>query len=115
MNEDDDKFVGECPDLNYKLILIGNSRAGKTSIINKFVNDSFNEKEQQSWNVQIQRKIIKIENSDNKWAQLHIWDTLGQEKFKAVAPLFYRKSVGAFLVYDCTNRESFKAVDEWYQ
>jgi GTPase SAR1 family protein len=46
MNEDDDKFVGECPDLNYKLILIGNSRAGKTSIINKFVNDSFNEKEQ---------------------------------------------------------------------
>jgi small GTP-binding protein len=40
---------------------------------------------------------------------------LGQEKFKAVAPLFYRKAVGAFLVFDCTNRKSFEAVEDWYQ
>ena len=57
---------------------------------------------------------MKIESSDDQWAQIHVWDTLGQEEFKAVAPLYYRKSVGAFLVYDCTNRESFKAIDEWY-
>jgi GTPase SAR1 family protein len=56
-----------------------------------------------------------VENSDSKWAQLHIWDTLGQEKFKALAPIFYRKSVGAFLVYDVTSRKSFEDVDEWYQ
>jgi GTPase SAR1 family protein len=63
-----EKFNGECADFNYKLILIGNSQAGKTSITNKFVDDSFNDKEERSRNVQIQRKIIKIENSDNKWA-----------------------------------------------
>ena len=105
----------DCPDFNYKLILIGHARVGKTSITNRFVNDMFNEKEQQTRTVQIQRKITKIEGTDNKWAQLHIWDTLGQEKFKAMAPLFYRKAVGAFLVYDCTNRTSFEQVDEWYQ
>ena len=110
-----EQFNGECADFNYKLILIGNSQAGKTSITNKFVDDTFNEKEERSRNVQIQRKTIPIENSDNKWAQLHIWDTLGQEKFKSVAPLYYKKSVGAFLVYDITDRKSFEGMDEWYQ
>jgi Ras-related protein Rab-21 len=79
------------------------------------VNDTFNEKEERSRNVQILKKTIMVENSDSRWAQLHIWDTLGQEKFKAIAPIFYRKSVGAFLVYDVTSRKSFEDVDEWYQ
>jgi GTPase SAR1 family protein len=57
--------------------------------------------------------MIKIDNTD-KWAQLHIWDTLGQEKFKALAPLFYRKVVGAFLVFDLTNRKSFENINDWY-
>ena len=52
--------------------------------------------------MQIQRKTINIEGTQ-KWATLHVWDTLGQEKFKALAPLFFRKAVGAFLVYDCTS------------
>jgi Ras-related protein Rab-2A len=45
---------------------------------------------------------------------LHIWDTLGQEKFKSVAPLFFRKAVGAFLVYDCTNKASFDHLKSWF-
>ena len=112
--ESQDNFDKDCPDFNYKLILVGHERVGKTSITNRFVNDMFNEKEGISKTVQIQRKIVKIE-STNKWAQLHIWDTLGQEKFKALAPLFFRKAVGAFLVYDCTSKVSFDAVEEWFQ
>jgi GTPase SAR1 family protein len=50
---------------------------------------------------------MKIENSYNQWAEVDVWDTLGQEKFKAISSLFYRKASGAFLVYDVTNRESF--------
>lgn len=57
--------------------------------------------------------MAKIE-STNKWAQIHFWDTLGQEKFKSMAPLFFRKAAGAFLVYDCTNKESFDKLDEWF-
>ena len=49
-----------------------------------------------------------------KYAQLHIWDTLGQEKFKAIASLFFKKSVGAFLVFDCTKKETFDHVEEWF-
>ena len=58
--------------------------------------------------------MLKIDRTD-KWAQLHIWDTLGQEKFRSVAAIFYKKAVGAFLVFDTTNRKSFEAVEEWYQ
>lgn len=55
---------------------------------------------------------MTIEGTD-KWSQLHIWDTLGQEKFKSLAPVFFRKSVGAFLVYDVTNKDSFLALESW--
>ena len=52
---------------------------------------------------------MTIDGTD-KFAQLHIWDTLGQEKFKSMAPIFFRKSAGAFLVYDVTNMETFLAL-----
>lgn len=61
--DDMENFDKDCPDYNYKLILVGHERVGKTSIINRFVNDMFNEKEASSKNVQIQRKICKIENT----------------------------------------------------
>ena len=103
----------ECPDFNYKIILIGDSKVGKTSITNRYVNDLFNQNQESSRAVQVQRKTINIETTD-KWASLHIWDTLGQEKFKAVAPLFFRKAVGAFLVFDCTSRKSFENISSWF-
>ena len=58
--------------------------------------------------------MFDIEDT-TKRAQVHIWDTLGQEKFMSLAPLFFRRSVGAFLVYDVTSMESFNAIDKWYQ
>lgn len=57
---------------------------------------------------------MQIEGTE-RWAQLHIWDTLGQEKFMALSPLFFRRAVGAFLVFDISNMESFKALDKWYE
>lgn len=69
-------FDSDCADFNYKVILIGHQRVGKTSIINRFVNGMFNEEEKKSNTFQILRKPVKVEKTD-KWAQLHIWDTLG--------------------------------------
>ena len=73
----------------------------------------FNEKQESSRVVQIMRKTLNIEGTE-KWTTLHIWDTLGQEKFKALAPLFFRKAVGAIIAYDCTNRKSFENVESWF-
>ncbi len=102
------------PDYTWKIILVGNKKVGKTSITNRFVNNKFNEEYKSSQEIQFQRKNLAIEGSD-KWTQLHIWDTLGQEKFKALAPVFFRKAVGAFLVYDVTNKDSFLALESWRQ
>ena len=56
---------------------------------------------------------VNVEGSD-QWVQAQVWDTLGQEKFFSLAPLFFRRSAGAFLVYDVTSMASFEAVDKWY-
>ena len=108
------KLNDESPDFQWKLILVGNKRVGKTSISNRYCTDTFNEDQQSSQHLQFQKKNLDIAGT-NKWAQLHIWDTLGQEKFKSMAPIFFRRSVGAFLVYDVTNMESFLALQSWHE
>ena len=50
----------------------------------------------------------------NKTADLHIWDTLGQEKFRSIAKIFYKGSIGAFLVFDVGNRKSFEELQKWH-
>mmetsp|Transcript_13049 Transcript_13049/g.20252 ORF Transcript_13049/g.20252 Transcript_13049/m.20252 type:complete len:140 (+) Transcript_13049:206-625(+) len=55
------------------------------------------------------------QNEMKQMAALHIWDTLGQEKFHSIAKLFFKGSVGAFLVFDLSSRESFEAIKKtWY-
>ena len=102
------------PDFQFKIIVVGNKRVGKTSITNRCVFDEFSEDSASTRVVQVVPKVVKIRGSD-KTAKLHIWDTLGQEKFMSLAPLFFRRSVGALLVYDVTSMDSFVAVDQWYQ
>ena len=102
------------PDFNFKVIVVGNKRVGKTSITNRCVFNEFNEASKSTRVVQVVPKIFNIPGT-LKTAQLHIWDTLGQEKFMSLAPLFFRRSIGALLVYDVSSLESFEAIDKWYQ
>ena len=102
----------DAPDYQWKVILVGNKRVGKTSIWNKYVNNTFSEDYKTSEQVKFVRKNLVIPDTQ-LMAQLHIWDTLGQEKFKSVAPIFFKKSSAALLVYDVTSRESFLALDSW--
>ena len=55
-----------------------------------------------------------IDGTDT-WVNVSLWDTLGQERFHSLAPLFFRRSIGAFLVYDVSSMESFKALNKWHQ
>ena len=62
----------------------------------------------------IDPQLTNLENNGPCQADLHIWDTLGQEKFFSIASLFFKGTVGAFLVFDVTNRQSFDGLKKWY-
>lgn len=95
-----------------KLILIGDGRVGKTSIINKYINNSFNENENMTTNVSYSEKVLVYQDKKYKFS---IWDTAGQEKFNAVTPIYYRDAKGVVLVYDITSRKSFDRVKTWIE
>ena len=75
-------------DSEYKIILIGESGVGKTSIITRYVEDQFREEEKSSVNAQFSEKVVPVPNTE-KHAKLNIWDTLGQERFTKLTHLFY--------------------------
>lgn len=101
-------------DFEWKVILVGNKHVGKTSISNRFVQDTFDEVYKTSTQVKFERKNVAVSGTQHM-ACLHIWDTLGQERFKSLGPIFFRRSIAAFLVYDVCDRDSFLALETWHQ
>ena len=93
-----------------KVILIGDSSVGKTNIMSKYLKNQFNENSKATVGVEFGSKLFKL-NGHNIKAQ--IWDTAGQEKYKAITGAYYKGSKGAFVVYDITRKETFESVDKW--
>mmetsp|Transcript_34343 Transcript_34343/g.55454 ORF Transcript_34343/g.55454 Transcript_34343/m.55454 type:complete len:215 (+) Transcript_34343:83-727(+) len=95
---------------NYKIVLLGEGRVGKTSMVLRYVNNVFSEKQQTTIQASfLSRRLTLGENQVN----LAIWDTAGQERFHALGPIYYRDADGALLVYDTTDSESFNKVKNW--
>ena len=97
-------------DYLFKLLIIGDSGVGKSSILNRFTDDTFNPAFISTIGIDFKVKTIKINDSLIK---LQIWDTAGQERFKAIMTAYYRGATGIFLVYDITNQKSFDNVKSW--
>ena len=93
-----------------KIILIGDSAVGKTNIMNKYLKGTFNENTKATVGVEFGSKLFNIENHKIK---ARIWDTAGQEKYKAITGAYYKGSKGAFVVYDITRKETFESTDKW--
>ena len=93
-----------------KIILIGDSSVGKTNIMSKYLKNQFNENSKATVGVEFGSKLFNL-NGHNVKAQ--IWDTAGQEKYKAITGAYYKGSKGAFVVYDITRKETFDSVDKW--
>lgn len=94
----------------FKLVTLGEGRVGKTSLIQSFAGDGFSERQESTINANFITKHIAAEQRTGRF---FIWDTAGQEKYRALAPIYYRNAVGALIVYDITDRASFDRVAIW--
>jgi small GTP-binding protein len=98
--------------IQIKVTLIGESSVGKTSIINRYTRDAFTQELESTLGANYSQK--KIERHGKK-IRLDLWDTAGQEKYRAIGRHFYKDSYIVCLVYDITNKESFERIKTvWY-
>jgi len=97
-----------------KVVLLGDSGVGKTCIIARYISGSFDKNSPTTNGASFCSKNVRFEQLD-KNLLLDIWDTAGQEKYKALTKFFYKDAAVCILVYDVTRKESFDSLkDFWY-
>jgi Ras-related protein Rab-11A len=97
----------------FKITLLGDAAVGKTSLINQFVENTFQEDYKPTLGANIIRKDVILEDLNAK-VRLIVWDLAGQEKYNVVRSLYYQGCVGALLVYDVTRIVTFEnIVSKW--
>ena len=97
----------------FRLILIGNSGVGKSCILGRLKNpEYFNTDIVPTLGTDFYTKTIEV---DGKTIKIQLWDSAGQEKYKAVARGYYRNVVGGFLVFDVKDRASFDCLSQWLE
>ncbi|KAL7720852.1 Ras-related protein Rab-7b [Entamoeba marina] len=94
----------------FKTILIGDSGVGKTSLINRYVNNQFSDVYKATIGSDFLIKPVTV--NGNQYT-LQIWDTAGHERYSCVVTTFYRGSDCCILVFDVTSRESFSHLEKW--
>jgi len=95
-----------------KVVMLGASGVGKSSLVLRFVLDKFSDATEATIGAAFLTKSIVCEDYTLKF---EIWDTAGQERFKSLAPMYYRNSRVAIVVYDVSNPESFEKAKEWIE
>ena len=102
----------ETEENNFKIVLIGESGVGKTSIISQFVDQIFEDDLQTSTGGSFSSKTLTFNNG--KTIKLEIWDTAGQERYRALTKIFYKNALAAVLVYDITRKQSFEELKNYW-
>lgn len=99
-------------DMNFKIIVIGNTGVGKSCLSLRATQGVFEEKPVSTLGIELFGFIVRIEN---KIIKLQIWDTCGQEQFKSLISNYYRNSSLAIIVYSVTDENSFIEIKDWYK
>ena len=103
----------------FKFIIVGNMSVGKSCLLMRFADDQFKENHEATIGVDFGSQIINVGGSDSSSApvpvKVQIWDTAGQEDFRAITRAYYREACAALLVYDATNRQSFTEIQTWLE
>ena len=112
-NDDDDEFSSVNYDIGkniyrYNIILVGDCSVGKTSIINRFIENRFNRNLKSTVNIEFRIKSIKLDS--NTIVDLKIWDTCGEERFHSITKNFYHEADGIFIVFDLGDCKSFNNI-----
>ena len=94
-----------------KIVLLGDVSVGKTSIASRYCKNSFNDHHINTIGGAYQQQKVVLNNG--AMVKLHIWDTSGQERFRAMTNLYYRDAQVAILTYDITNESSFNSIEFW--
>ena len=94
----------------YKIIMLGDSNVGKTSIMTRLIDDNFLNHHVTTLGMQQSQKLFKVSGAEVK---LLIWDTAGQERFHTMTDMYYRKTQGILLIYDCTDLFTFNNIQNW--
>ncbi len=96
-----------------KVVLLGESGVGKTSIINQFTTNEFQEDQISTTGASFSSKTFSFEET-GKNLSFEIWDTAGQEKYRSLSKMFYKDAGVAILVYDITSKESFEELKKYW-
>ncbi|XP_063224218.1 ras-related protein Rab-18-B-like isoform X1 [Bacillus rossius redtenbacheri] len=95
-----------------KILIIGETNVGKSSLLLRFTDDSFDPAQSPTIGVDFKTKIL---TTDGNTVKLAIWDTAGQERFRTLTPSYYRGAQGAILVYDVTRKPTFTKLETWLE
>ena len=107
MDDDTDNEYTTC-----KVVLLGEAGVGKTSIISRYVSNTFSEVLMTTTGASFATKKVDID--DEHKIKFQIWDTAGQERFRSLAKIFYQNAAVAVLVYDITRRDSFDKLKNFW-
>ena len=99
--------------LETKIVLLGDVSVGKTSIASRYCKNSFNDHHINTIGGAYQQQKVVLSNGS--MVKLHIWDTSGQERFRAMTNLYYRDAQVAILTYDITSESSFQGIEFWIE
>jgi len=96
--------------LECRIITIGDSATGKSSLILRYTKGMFREERKATVGIDLRIKSLTVQGRPTK---VKIWDTAGQEQFRTITRNYYRGAHGVVLVYDITHKDSFKHVTKW--
>merc|ERR1740121_3505829 len=102
--------MASAPQQKYKVVFLGDEAAGKTSVVRRYMYDTFEESIQATIGMDFQSKTVYLED---RTLRLQLWDTAGQERFRSLIPSYIRDAAAAIVVYDITKRASFLSTRKW--
>lgn len=98
-------------DYLYKILLIGDSSVGKTSVLLRYIDGKFDPESRSTIGVDFKVATLDI---GGKSVKLQLWDTAGQETFRTIVSSYYRGAHGVIFVYDVTAEQTFNSVERWF-